>query len=72
MEDFFKAVGVIVVFIGIIFGLALILALPTMWLWNWLMPDIFGLTKITLAQAFGINLLSSILFNHTTGGKKKE
>ena len=66
MEDFFKAVGVIVVFIGIIFGLALILALPTMWLWNWLMPAIFGLTKITFWQALGINLLSSILFKSSS------
>jgi hypothetical protein len=70
MSDFFEAVGYIVVFIAIIFGLSLVLALPTMWLWNWLMPTIFGLTKITLIQAFGINLLSGILFNHSTGKKK--
>ena len=45
---------VLVLLLGV---LALILALPTMWLWNWLMPIIFGLTKITFWQALGLNLL---------------
>lgn len=48
--------------IGIVIIVALILALPTMWLWNWLMPLIFGLIKLNFWQALGINLLSGILF----------
>ena len=31
-------------------------------LWNWLMPDIFGLKQITYWQAWGLIILSSILF----------
>jgi hypothetical protein len=31
-------------------------------LWNWLMPDLFGLEAITYWQAFGIVLLAKILF----------
>ena len=31
-------------------------------LWNWLMPAIFGLTTITFFQAFGLLVLSKILF----------
>ena len=42
--------------------LEIILGFPTMFLWNVLMPEIFGLTKITLYQAIGINFLSMILF----------
>jgi hypothetical protein len=42
--------------------LAVILALPIMLLWNWLMPTIFGIKKITLLQALGINLLCGFLF----------
>ena len=43
-------------------GMALILGFVVMWLWNWLMPTIFGLTKITFWQAWGLVVLSHILF----------
>lgn len=43
-------------------GVSLLMALPTMWLWNWLMPDLFSLTEINFWQALGINVLSGILF----------
>lgn len=42
--------------------IALILGLVVMWLWNWLMPAIFGLTQITFWPAWGLVLLSHILF----------
>jgi hypothetical protein len=42
--------------------MALLLGFVVMWLWNWLMPDIFGLTKITFWQAWGLVVLSHILF----------
>ena len=45
---------------------ALILAFPVMWLWNWIMPAVFGLIKITFWQALGINLLCGFLFRGTT------
>ena len=38
-----------------------------MLLWNWLIPDLFELSEITIWQAAGILLLSKILF----GGFKK-
>lgn len=53
----------------IIVIVAIILALPTMWLWNWLMPHLFGLVSITFWEALGINLLSGVLFNQ--GGSSK-
>jgi hypothetical protein len=34
----------------------------TMSLWNWLMPALFGLHVITYCQAFGLLILSRILF----------
>ena len=33
-----------------------------MLLWNWLMPDIFGLKTLTFWQASGLLVLTSILF----------
>lgn len=38
------------------------LALPIMWLWNWLMPEIFNLCKIDFWQALGLYCLSATLF----------
>jgi MFS family permease len=32
------------------------------WLWNWLLPDIFGLRQITFWQALGLLALCRILF----------
>jgi hypothetical protein len=50
---------VIVVWVGIA---AALFAAPTWLLWNWLMPEILGLPRITLFQALGILLLSGMLF----------
>jgi hypothetical protein len=49
---------------------AVLLGLPLMWLWNWLMPSIFGLTEITFWQALGLNTLSAILFKSTINTKQ--
>ena len=48
----------LVVFIAIY---AVILALPTMLLWNWVMPAVFGLKTIGFFQALGLNLLFGVL-----------
>tara|TARA_Y100001972_G_scaffold125217_1_gene175971 strand:+ start:2666 stop:2908 length:243 start_codon:yes stop_codon:yes gene_type:complete len=32
------------------------------WLWNWVMPPLFGLTVITYWQALALGLLVSLLF----------
>jgi chromate transport protein ChrA len=45
-------------------------------LWNWLVPAIFGLRSITFWQAFGLLILSKILFGgfhgrHGQGGRWK-
>jgi hypothetical protein len=49
----------------------LLLGLPLMLLWNWLMPVIFGLSEISFWQAVGLNLLASILFARTTTTNNK-
>ena len=47
---------VIAILIAFIFGIAV------MYLWNWLMPEIFGLPEISFWQAWGFVILSKILF----------
>ena len=41
------------------------------YLWNWLMPIIFGLTTITLWQGVGIFVLYNILFKSTSYNSSK-
>lgn len=45
---------------------ALLACYPLMWLWNWLMPTIFGLPTITTTQAMGLIVLSTLLINPLT------
>jgi hypothetical protein len=47
-------------FLGI--GLLFLFGFVVMLLWNWLMPEIFGLKRIGYWQAWGLLALSSILF----------
>lgn len=40
-----------------------------MWLWNWLVPGIFGWHRISFWQAVGLLVLSKILFGGFRGGR---
>ena len=58
MELFFGVLtGLIVVIIAI-----LVFSFIVMWIWNLVIPDVFGLKQVTLWQALGILILASILF----------
>lgn len=50
--------------------LALLLGLIVMALWNWLMPELFGLTRIGYWQAWGLVILTHILFKGFHGPGK--
>ncbi|MFH2096006.1 MAG: hypothetical protein ABIJ16_09905 [Bacteroidota bacterium] len=56
--------------------LAFLFGYFVMLLWNWLMPDLFGLGIITYWQAFGIVLLARLVFggigNHHHDHHKKD
>lgn len=54
----------VLVYAAIIFVIALIFSLPTMWLWNWLIPHITKgmLSEITWLEAFGLEGLMWCLF----------
>ena len=66
MDKFIVVLGIL----GFIVFMAFLMSLPTMWLWNWLMPTIFGLTKIGWLQALGLNILSGILFKSSSSSSK--
>ncbi len=54
------AFGIGGIFLAALF--ALVLGIVVQWLWNWLMPDIFGLKQISYWQAFGLVFLGRLLF----------
>lgn len=66
-----KIVGWIIFGILAITGLAILLGFIIMWLWNWLMPEIFGFTTITYWQAVGIFILFKILIGGLGGDNHK-
>jgi hypothetical protein len=64
-----EIIGKVVGFILIVLVIAIITALPIMWFWNDLMPDLFNLKTIGLWKAFEMGLLSSILFKSSSSSK---
>ena len=62
MEKIITAILPLITFllVGLIVGFFIML------LWNWLMPDIFGIKEITYWQGLGMFLLSDILFKSNT------
>ena len=72
MRNFPKVIGAIVIAIVILLLVAVLFAIPTLLLWNWLMPVLFGLKTITLFQAWGVNVLTGILFKSNYKSVKKD
>jgi hypothetical protein len=65
-----KSIEALLLVIGLLILSALLLAIPTMLLWNWLLPHLFNIPAITLYEAVGINILSGILFKSNVNIKK--
>jgi uncharacterized metal-binding protein len=55
----------LVILISAIIGL--ILAFPVQWLWNFVFGEVY---RITVLQAWALNVLAGILFGKTGNGKK--
>jgi len=58
----------VVRFIPFAILMLVLVAALVMQLWNWLLPELFGLHAISLTQAFGLLVLSKILFGGWRGG----
>jgi len=67
-----EIVGIIIFGAIAITGLAILFGFVIMWLWNWLMPEIFGLTTLKYWQAVGLFILLKILFGGFGGGSSKK
>jgi hypothetical protein len=67
-----KALEALLILFGLWLLSAILLAFPTMWLWNWLMPKLFSLPQIDLYESMGINFLTNILFKSNVSIKRNE
>lgn len=66
-EKILTAVGAILAVVAIAAVASVIMAYPTKWLWNWLVPGIWGLREISVLEAWGLGLLSQLLLARNTG-----
>lgn len=62
IEKLLLAIGAFCVWLMTVTLIAIVGAVPLMLLWDWLMPTLFHLPEITLFQAWGLGMLSAILF----------
>lgn len=53
----------------VVFAFGLLMSLPVMWLWNWLIPEIFRLPAITWLQAWGLLMLAGFLVKPSSKNK---
>jgi len=61
-----------VILLGMIIAgvIGLLVAIPILWLWNWLMPSIFGITTISYWEAWGLYYLAALLIKSTSSSSK--
>ena len=69
MDTFLKILAGLIAVVGSFALGCLILGLPVMLLWNWLMPQLFGLKEVTFFQAVGLSLLSGFLIKGISTSK---
>ena len=58
-----KLIGGMSLVLAVFLVLALIIGFPVMWMWNYVVPDVFGLPPIHFWQAFWLTVLCNIMFS---------
>ena len=61
-----KVIAVVILAIGLVF----LMGYAVQYLWNWIMPDLFGLPTVGYWKAIGILVLSKIIFGFGGGNHK--
>jgi hypothetical protein len=56
---------------GLAFLASVLIAYPVKWLWNWLLPEIFGLKEISALQAWGLVFLLNLMIPNRSRTEKK-
>ncbi len=58
IKNILRGAGMVLLFVAAF----LLMGFAVMHLWNWLLPDLFHLPLINIYQAFGLVILSKLLF----------
>lgn len=73
MKTIMYTVGLLVGAIGLLILLSALLALPVMWLYNYVIPHQFGLKEIDFLHAWALMVLCGFMFkNHVPNTSKKD
>lgn len=72
MESVITFTAMSLLFILMLVLWSLVLAWPVQLLWNWLVPGIFGLGRITYFQAFGLKLLLGMTLGGVSFNDKRK
>lgn len=56
---------------ALVVGEAFLLFLPVMWLWNLVVPDVFGLKTLTWIQALWLTILCRLLLGRRASAEAK-
>lgn len=72
METIIRILGIILFTIVTIGVCSFLTAIIVYWLWNWLMPTLFGLPTVSYIQAWGICWLCGCLFKGNYSQHKTE
>lgn len=67
--DLSTVVGAIILIAGIVFIVGLVLSVVLTWLWNSLLPGLFGFPYINVWEAWGLMAITSILFRSVPASK---
>jgi hypothetical protein len=65
-----EAITISLMGIGLVLMIGLLYAYPVMWLWNWLITDIFTLRSISVTEALGLVVLSGLLLKSSSSSSK--
>lgn len=63
--------GVLLLGVALFFG-AFFLSFPVKWLWNYVVPTVFGLPEISYWQAVALFILCGLLFKGNTNTTTKQ
>ena len=77
MENFAKALGLVVLLLVIISFVAFVIGLPVMWIVNYLFTQhilmaVFGIPQLTFWKSFWLASLTGLLFKGSSTGKKEK
>ena len=56
---------------AVAFLASVIIAYPVKWLWNWLLPEIFGWKEISALQDWGLVFLLNLMIPNRTRQEKR-